>query len=129
MKKFLVLVLVMFTMPVLSVKAETSYTNSSIVKEKVNTIGQKVLTQNKLPKEVSFNIVESEEVNAYADSENNIVVYTGILKIIEKDEELAGIMSHEIGHIMKSHCYKQTFFNLLLKYLIVFKISELRTFR
>lgn len=114
MKKFLVLVLIMFTMPVLSVKAESSYSNLNSVKEKVDTIGQKILTGNKLPKEVSFNIVESEEVNAYADSESNIVVYTGILKIVEKDDELAGIMSHEIGHIMKSHCYKQTFFNILL---------------
>ena len=82
------------------------------VKTKVNTIGQKILTDNKLPKEVKFNIVESDTVNAYADTDNQIVIYTGLMNLVEKDEELAGIMSHEIGHIMKSHCYKQSFFNI-----------------
>ena len=98
--------------------AETALNNtnwtSESAKTKINTIGQKVLTANKLPKEVTFSVVDSEEVNAYADANNQIVVYTGLLKLVEKDEELAGIMSHEIGHIMKSHCYKQTFFNLAL---------------
>lgn len=84
---------------------------------KINTIGQTVLTKNQLPKEVKFNVVESEEINAYADADNNIVVYTGLLNLVENDEELAGIMSHEIGHIMKSHCYKQTFLNIVLNML------------
>ena len=98
--------------------AETGYTNSNYTPEKakakISTIGQNVLTKNKLPKEVTFNIVENEEINAYANAENQIVVYTGLLKMIEKDEELAGILSHEVGHIMKSHCYKQTFLNMAL---------------
>lgn len=109
MKRFFILFLslIIFNFYPISVKAETA-------QAKVNTIGQKILTENKLPKSVSFEVVQSETVNAYADSNNKIVIYTGILNLVEKDEELAGIMAHEVGHIMKSHCYKQTFFNLLL---------------
>ena len=118
MKKFIVLFLALFVFNVYSTGA-----TDNIAKTKVNTIGQKILTENKLPKEVKFNIVESDTVNAYADTNNDIVIYTGIMNLVEKDEELAGIMAHEIGHIMKSHCYKQTFFNIALN-LITSNISN-----
>ena len=111
MKRFIILFLAFFVVTSCAVKASGQYTET-----KINTIGQKILTDNKLPKEVKINVVESETVNAYADTNNNIVIYTGLLNLIEKDEELAGIMSHEIGHIMKSHCYKQTFFNMALDF-------------
>ena len=109
MKKIIILMLSLFIFNINFAEAATES-----VKTKVNTIGQKILTDNKLPKEVKFNIVESDTVNAYADTDNQIVIYTGLMNLVEKDEELAGIMSHEIGHIMKSHCYKQTFFNIAL---------------
>ncbi len=113
MKKFIILFLSLFIFGTYAYSAATTDTTET----KVNTIGQKILIENKLPKSVSFSVVKSETVNAYADSENKIVVYTGLIKLVEKDDELAGIMAHEIGHIMKSHCYKQTFFNIALNYL------------
>ena len=118
MKRFLILFLTAFVFNSCVSEAATQYTEATI-----NTIGQKILTENKLPKEVKFNLVESDTINAYADTNNNIVIYTGLLNLIEKDEELAGIMSHEIGHIMKSHCYKQTFFKLALS-IITSKITN-----
>ena len=109
MKKIVLLFLTLFTLNIYAISAI-----SDTIKTRVNKIGQKVVTENKLPKEVSFNVVESDTVNAYADANNQIVIYTGLLNLAQKDEEIAGIMSHEIGHIMKSHCYKQTFFNIAL---------------
>ena len=70
-----------------------------------------------MPKEVKFNVVVLKEINAYADENNNITICTRLLNLVEKDEELTGIMSHKIGHIIKSHYYKQTFFNLALSLL------------
>jgi len=118
MKRFIILFLAMFVFNTCSSNAATQYTEA-----KVTAIGQKVLTENQLPREVKFNVVQEDTVNAYADTNNNIVIYTGLLNLVEKDEELAGIMSHEIGHIMKSHCYKQTFFQLALS-IIISKITN-----
>ena len=112
MKNFIILFLTFLILNSYCSEAATQYTEAEI-----NAIGQKVLKENSLPKEVKFNLVESDTINAYADTNNNIVVYTGLLNLVEKDEELAGIMSHEIGHIMKSHCYKQTFFNIALNFI------------
>lgn len=91
----------------------TASTNSQTT---INTIGQTIVTKNKLPKEIKFQVVDSTEVNAYADANNQIVVYTGLLNLVESNDELAGIIAHEVGHIMKSHCYKQTFANIALNY-------------
>ena len=121
MKKIVLLFLTLFTLNIYAISAI-----SDTIKTRVNKIGQKVVTENKLPKEVSFNVVESDTVNAYADANNQIVIYTGLLNLAQKDEEIAGIMSHEIGHIMKSHCYKQTFFNIALG-IITSNITDQKT--
>ena len=121
MKKISVIIVSLFLLSITSVYSQTNYDQSSIDK-----IGQKVLTSNKLPKEVTFKIVESDEVNAYADADNQIIVYTGLIKLIENDDELAGILSHEVGHIMKCHCYKQTFLNLILSYFSSIIITQNR---
>ena len=116
-KSFITLLVCMFivTANAYSENAVTNTVNQN-AKNKITSIGQTVLTKNSLPREVTFNVVENNEVNAYADANNQIVVYTGLLNLVENDDELAGILSHEVGHIMKSHCYKQTFVNIALNY-------------
>ena len=119
MKKTIITLLICLFAGVNTYAATTANTGSvdQNAKSKITNIGQTVLTKNSLPKEVTFNVIENEEVNAYADANNQIVVYTGLLKIVENDDELAGVLSHEVGHIMKSHCYKQTFVNIALSYI------------
>ena len=77
MKRFIILFFALFVFNNCVTEAATQYTES-----KVTTIGQKVLTENNLPKEVTFNVVESETINAYADTNNNIVIYTGLLNLL-----------------------------------------------
>lgn len=78
---------------------------------KVNTIGKKVLSANKLPTKVTFDVVETDDVNAYASGDNTICVYTGLLKFVNDDSELAGVISHEVGHIVNNHVAKQSLTN------------------
>jgi len=117
MKKMLTFVMIFIASIVIisDAKSATTY-NTTAGKQKVQTIGQNILTKNGLPKQVTFKVVESTEINAYADADNNVIVYTGLLEKIENDDELAGILAHEIGHIMKRHCYKQTFLAVALDY-------------
>lgn len=46
----------------------------------------------------TIHIHESELVNAYALPAGHIVVFTGLLKQINSENELAMILSHELGH-------------------------------
>ncbi len=53
--------------------------------------------------EIEVVVVESDQVNAFALPGGFIVVYSGILDIIEDEEELAGLLAHEASHINGRH--------------------------
>ena len=50
-----------------------------------------------------FNLVESEEVNAWCMPGGKVVVYTGILPITRDEAGLATVMGHEIAHAVARH--------------------------
>jgi Zn-dependent protease with chaperone function len=48
-------------------------------------------------------VVESEAPNAFALPGGTILVTTGITNLIDRSEELAGVLAHEIGHVVRRH--------------------------
>ncbi len=50
-----------------------------------------------------FNLVESEEVNAWCMPGGRVVIYTGILPITKDESGLAVVMGHEIAHAVAEH--------------------------
>jgi predicted Zn-dependent protease len=50
-----------------------------------------------------FNLIESDEQNAWAMPGGKVVVYSGILPITRDDAGLAVVMGHEIAHIVAKH--------------------------
>ena len=92
----------------------TTNWDSSAALNRVNTIGTKILTANKLPSGINFKVSDQEDINAYANIDKEIYVYRGLLQYVQNDEELAGVIAHEMGHIINNHCIKQTFFNSII---------------
>jgi len=50
-----------------------------------------------------FNLVESEEVNAWCMPGGKVVVYSGILPVTQTQAGLAVVMGHEIAHAIAEH--------------------------
>jgi predicted Zn-dependent protease len=50
-----------------------------------------------------FNVVQSQEVNAWCMPGGKVVVYTGILPITKDDAGLAVVLGHEIAHAIADH--------------------------
>jgi predicted Zn-dependent protease len=50
-----------------------------------------------------FKVVEKDEVNAFSLPGGYIYVYDGLLKYVESDDELAGVLAHEIAHASFRH--------------------------
>lgn len=74
----------------------------------VTSVGQKLvsrLTNN--PFEFKFSLVDSPEPNAFALPGGYVYVTRGILVLIQSEDELAGIMAHEIIHVTQRHSVKQ----------------------
>lgn len=51
----------------------------------------------------TFNVVQSNEVNAWCMPGGKVVVYTGILPITKDEASLAVVMGHEIAHAVARH--------------------------
>ncbi|MDE5602352.1 MAG: M48 family metallopeptidase, partial [Helicobacter sp.] len=50
-----------------------------------------------------FYLIEEEQKNAFCLPGGKVFVYTGLMNIIENDDELAVVMSHEIAHALLRH--------------------------
>lgn len=70
----------------------------------VKRIGQKIAKVSNRPDyKWEFNLVENEQVNAFCLPGGKVIVYTGILKIAQNEDQLATVMSHEIAHALARH--------------------------
>ncbi len=92
-------------------KISSNKTTVDMVKRvgvKIQHAVETYFAQNNLSKELEgyaweFNVVESEEVNAWCMPGGKVVVYTGILPITKDETGLAVVMGHEIAHAIAQH--------------------------
>lgn len=74
----------------------------------INSVGQKLVARLKSkPFDFHFYLADSEEPNAFALPGGYIYVTRGILPLMQTEDELAGVMAHEIIHVMQRHSVKQ----------------------
>lgn len=52
---------------------------------------------------VKITVVEQEQINAFAVPGGRIVVFTGLLKQMQRPEELAALLAHEFSHVELRH--------------------------
>ena len=81
----------------------------------VTRVGQRIaaateayLTANGMQNELQnyaweFNLVRSDEVNAWCMPGGKIVVYEGIMNLVSSDDELAVVIGHEVAHAVAKH--------------------------
>lgn len=55
------------------------------------------------PFDYTFKVVQGKDVNAFSLPGGYIYVYEGLVKYIESDDELAGVMAHEVAHASFRH--------------------------
>lgn len=50
-----------------------------------------------------FAVIHQDELNAFALPGGYIYIYTGLLKELDDEAQLAGVLAHEIGHVTARH--------------------------
>ena len=74
----------------------------------VNRVGQSV-AQFSQRKDLTytFTVLDSKEINAFALPGGPLYIYTGLLKLMDDEAELAAVLGHEVGHVDGHHAVKQ----------------------
>ena len=73
----------------------------------LNLVGQSILRHANRPEiDFYFAAVESEEINAYAVPGGYIFITTAALDMMLNEAELAGVLAHEIAHVLDRHIVK-----------------------
>ena len=74
----------------------------------VNRVGQRIVAQlPTMPFDFHFYVVEQDVYNAFAGPAGHVFVNSGLLSAMESEEELAGILGHEVAHVLSRHISKQ----------------------
>jgi predicted Zn-dependent protease len=74
----------------------------------VTEIGEKLVASSGRPEGPwSFQIVDLPEPNAFALPGGHIYVSRGLLALVNSEDELAGVIGHEIGHVTAAHAEKR----------------------
>src|SRR5213079_3194867 len=55
----------------------------------------------------TFKIVDQQESNAFAIPGGRIYVSRGLLALVNREDELAGVLAHEIAHVNERHSTRQ----------------------
>jgi predicted Zn-dependent protease len=55
----------------------------------------------------TFHIVDQQEPNAFAIPGGGIYVSRGLLTLVNREDELAGVLAHEIAHVTQRHSARQ----------------------
>ena len=70
----------------------------------VNRVAQRLLAaMPQQPFQYHVHVIRQEVYNAFATPAGHIFVYSGLIDAMEEEEELAGILGHEIAHVYCRH--------------------------
>ncbi len=73
----------------------------------VNRVGRWVALQSERPDlDWHFGVIESEDINAFAAPGGYVFLTRGLYRQLHNEAELAGVLGHEIGHVVKKHHLK-----------------------
>ena len=74
----------------------------------INDLGQKILAAfPPQPFKYHFYVIKDDSLNAFASPAGHIFINSGLIQTMESEEELAGVISHEIAHASLRHISKK----------------------
>jgi len=91
-----------------AVESEYKLVDDPLVQKRVQDIGKRIAAvSDRKEVDYRFKVLDEDEVNAFALPGGFIYVNKGLLEKVSSDDELAGVLGHEVGHIVAKHSVKK----------------------
>jgi hypothetical protein len=78
-----------------------------VIVEYVNRIGQNLVKNSDAKVPFTIKVIDSDEINAMALPGGFFYVNSGLIMACDEESELAGVMAHEISHVVAHHAARQ----------------------
>src|SRR5258708_169716 len=98
------------------VRWQSKLLDDPTVGEYISRIGQNLVRNSDATVPFTFQVVEGDQLNAFAFPGGFVFVYTGLIEACETEAELAGAMAHEIAHVTARHITRQATRGQLVNY-------------
>jgi predicted Zn-dependent protease len=85
------------------VERQAKMVDDPLVTEYINRLGQNLARNSDAKVPFTFKVIDGPELNAFALPGGYIFVYTGLIRVADEEDELAGAMAHEIAHVAARH--------------------------
>ncbi|MDD5155911.1 MAG: M48 family metalloprotease, partial [Candidatus Omnitrophica bacterium] len=79
-----------------------------LVQDRVKRIGKKIVSVcDRKDIDYHFKVLDDEQVNAVSLPGGYVYINKGLVDKVDNDDELAGVIAHEVGHIVARHSIKK----------------------
>jgi hypothetical protein len=91
----------------LELEKSTKFITDPVVTEYVNRIAQNLVKNSDARIPFTVKVIDSDEVNAFALPGGFFYVNSGLILNADTEAELAGVMAHEISHVIAHHAMRE----------------------
>ena len=96
------------------VEKQARVVSDPLVTEYINRLGQNLARNSDSGFPMTFRLLQSDEINAFALPGGYVFLSTGILKLSDNEAELASVVAHELAHAVARHATRQATRNDLI---------------
>lgn len=90
------------------VEKEYKLNDDPLIQKRVEDVGKKIAAVcDRKEIEYYFKVLDEEEVNAVSLPGGYVYINKGLIEKVDNDDELAGVIAHEVGHIAARHSIKK----------------------
>jgi predicted Zn-dependent protease len=91
-----------------SYSAEMEEVKDSKIVDPIQQMVRDLCSENNIASSsINVHVVENKEINAFAMPGRHLVVHTGLIDFADDEDEIAGVIAHEIAHIESGHVVKK----------------------
>jgi predicted Zn-dependent protease len=83
------------------------FLDDALLQAYVSTVGGRLAGFSPLRVRYTFHVVDMEEPNAFSLPGGYVYVTRGLLALMNTEDELAGVLGHEIGHVAARHSVRR----------------------